>query len=308
MENKNKKSTDNLTNYLLEECYAMVKHLSADGKDIPKSAVSILEDDLDNDHSQINEQEIISLHKSLSKKISPARPKTVWLLYKESQVKNWYSFLGPVGLIRRLMILSLISLTLFIFLSLSSEINFDNIKNGIYEQNGVVLFIVLSFYLTSASLGASFSNLFQANKYIINNTFDTKYESSYWIRYVLGIIAGILLAVIIPMPETSSSSSDTQLLIISRPVLAMLGGFSASLVYRILFRMVTAVESLFIGKSKENDRKLLSEIQTRKDIELENEQLRILNKLLTLQNSILINNNKVDIQKEIANTISALNN
>ena len=36
--------------------------------------------------------------------------------------------------------------------------------------------------------------LFEANKYVVASTFDPKYESSYWIRFVLGLIAGLLLS------------------------------------------------------------------------------------------------------------------
>jgi hypothetical protein len=38
----------------------------------------------------------------------------------------------------------------------------------------------------TAGLGACFAALFLANRYIAEGTFDPKYESSYWIRFILG--------------------------------------------------------------------------------------------------------------------------
>lgn len=297
----------NLRQYLLEECYAMVKHLSAYGKDIPSETTSILKcakEDLKS--LEISEQEILKLHRVLSKKIAPASPKTIWLLCKESNKAKWLNFLGPVGLIRRMMFTAICSLICFIAISLSPQINFENIKSGIYALNGFELLVVMIFLLTSASLGASFSNLFQANQYIVKNIFDPKYESSYWIRYVLGIIAGIMLAMIIPVPD-ATETGDAHLAVASRPMLAMLGGFSASLVYRIMFRMVYAVESIFIGKQSEETERKLANLQMSNDIELENGRQQFANKLYKLQ--LLINQGKStkEIDEEIRKIISEIN-
>lgn len=301
--------TDTLSQYLLEECYAMVKHIAADGKEIPKSATLIMSSNKQNcDKLEILDKEVLKLHKELSKKIAPARPKTVWLLYKESQKAKWLNFLGPVDLIRRLMLAALVSLVLFIALSLSSEINIENIGNGIYDQHGFILFIVLSFYLASASLGASFSNLFQANQYIIDNTFDPKYESAYWIRYVLGIIAGILLAVVIPMPEVveGDTTASAHFAVVTRPVLAMLGGFSAALVYRILNRLVFAVESIFIGQQPNAGIKKIAEMNATLDAEKAGAKQKITNELLKLKGSLITNKSKEELTSEIDKTITSL--
>lgn len=296
-----------LRQYLLEECYAMVKHLSAYGKDIPTETTSILKSEIvDLKNIEIPDQEVLKLHRSLSKRIAPASPKTVWLLCKESHKVKWLNFLGPVVLIRRLMFTALFSLICFIAISLSPQINFENIKSGIYALNGFDLLVVMSFLLTSASLGASFSNLFQANQYIVKNIFDPKYESSYWIRYVLGIIAGIMLAMVIPVPD-ANKVGEAHLAVASRPMLAMLGGFSASLVYRIMFRMVFAVESIFIGKQSEETERKLANLQMSNDIELENGRQKFLNKLFKLQSQINHGKSAKEIDEEVQKIISEIN-
>jgi len=284
----------------------MIKHLSSEGKEIPSLASSILFVD-HNNYCDVTmcDSDILKLHKELSKKIAPARPKTVWLLYKESQKANVLNFLGPVKLIQRLMIVAILSLVLFIFISSSEYINVNNIAKGIYQLNGCPLLVVLMFYSVSASLGAAFSNLFQANRYIIRNTFDPKYEVSYWIRFVLGIIAGIMLAVIIPIPENGSGQS-LQISIASRPMLAMLGGFSAALVYRIVYRMVFAVESIFIGKLDEQSDVKIAGVRSTHDIEKENEKQRFINQLLSLQGQVVAGKTPEDVQEEIKKTINTI--
>jgi hypothetical protein len=295
-----------LQHYLLEECFAMTKHLSAYGKEIPMLASSILNFNMkDCSNIDITEKEVLKLHKELSKKIAPASPKTVWLLYKESQSGKKLSFLGPVKLIRRLMLVALVSLILFILISCSTEINALNISEGIYKLNGLSLFIVLSFYLVSASLGATFSSLFKANRYIINNTYDPKFEASYWILYVLGVIAGIMLAVIIPIPNESANES-LQMAVASRPMLAMLGGFSAALVYRILFRMVFAVESLFVGKQEDQLDSKIAGIQSVNEMEKENEKQKFINQLLSLQGQLTNGKTSTEINDEIQKKINEI--
>jgi hypothetical protein len=294
----------NLKHYLLEECFAMVKHLSSEGKEIPTAASAIL--DISKKECcdfKMDSKEVLKLHKELSKKIAPAQPKTIWLLYKESQTAKWISFLGPVKLIRRLMVVAIVSLILFILISCSEMINVKNISDGIYALDDFKLFVVLSFYLTSASLGATFSGLFQANRYIVNNTFDPKYEASYWIRYVLGIIAGIMLATIIPMPEVDESGS-AQLAVASRPMLAMLGGFSAALVYRILFRMVYAVESIFIGKQSDQSDVKIANMQTANEMDKDNQKQKFINELLSLKGIVTEGKTSEEVNAEIQKKIN----
>lgn len=298
----------NLRQYLLRESFAMVKYLSTEGKAIPPSASAILGVEKQNCCDvDMDNKEVLKLHRELSKRIAPAHPKTIWLLYQESQTSHWLNFLGPVTLIRRFMLVALVSLFAFIALSCNDFINHSNISKGIYELNDCVLLVILSFYLTAASLGASFSTLFQANGFIIKNTYDPKYESSYWIRYVLGIIAGIMLVTIIPMPEDINDTDvNIQLVIASRPLLAMLGGFSSALVYRILFRMVFAVESVFIGKQSDQAEEKLAHQNAKNEMERENEKQKYVNQLVSLQGQINQGKSTDEMNAEIEKTISEM--
>lgn len=82
--------------------------------------------------------------------------------------------------------------------------------------------------------------------------FDPKYEPSYWIRLLVGIMAGLILASLIPVDPDALNG-------LGHPTLSLLGGFSASLVYRILNLLVSFVEDIvkrmgnaMLGSSAEN--------------------------------------------------------
>lgn len=300
------KTNESLKYHLLEECHAMVKYLSADGKNIPASASAIL--NLSKEEcckADMNEQDVLKLHNELAAKISPARPKTICLLHNEDRKKDIFNFLGPVALVKRLMLVALISLFIFILISLSSQINDDNIQESIYKKDGFQLLIVLAFYLSASSLGAAFSNLFQANRHITNNNFDPKYETSYWIRYVLGIIAGFLLAVLVPIPESLQDKNEiTNAEVLSKPLLAMLGGYSAALVYRVVFRLVHAIESIFIGKQSDQMDQKLAHMQTANEMDKQNERQKMVNHLLNLQAEINAGKSSDELKEIVKKTIN----
>jgi hypothetical protein len=69
-------------------------------------------------------------------------------------------------------------------------------------------------------------------------------------RIGLGIIAGLVLSQMIPIgpgPETGDAATApaSSASVFGKPLLSLLGGFSATLVYTILQRLVETVESLF---------------------------------------------------------------
>lgn len=294
--------------YLVEECFAMIKYLSTAGREIPELASLLIKSEhADTKGIDIGPEDLIRLNNELSKRVSPARPNSIWLLYKEAQRKSILSFLGPVNLVKRLMLMALTSLIAFIAISLSPQINHESIDNTIFDKWGFELAIILAFYITSASLGAAFSNLFQANKHILNDSFDPKYETSYWIRYVMGVIAGFLLAVVIPLPAEFADTNDSNLEVFSRPLLAMLGGFSSALVYRILFRLVYAVESVFVGKQSEQAEKEIAGMKTLNEIDKQNEKQKIVSELLALQGEVSQGKTAYELRENIQQAITKLN-
>jgi hypothetical protein len=191
-------------------------------------------------------RDLATIHRNLSEIILPASPRTILLLASESARGGLWRFLGPVRLVRGLVLMALVCLVAFIGLGISAEVNIESISKNVFESHGFPLLLNLLFLLTAAGLGACFAALFQANRYIAEGTFDPKYESSYWIRLILGLMAGLMLSQMVPLTD-----DDISKLTVTKPTLALLGGFSAAMVYRIIRRLIEAVESLVKGENRD---------------------------------------------------------
>lgn len=181
-------------------------------------------------------------HSALARLVQPATPRGILLLTRGRQ-HGRFRWLGPVRLIRQMLLVVIVMLAAFVVLALSPDINSSS--GDIFNDSGTELLVNELFYLTAGGLGAAFYALFTAYQYIAAGTYDTTYESSYWIRYILGLIAGVVLPSLVPINSGSSSAAVT------RPMLALLGGFSAAVLYRILQRLVEIVEALAEGDSKQ---------------------------------------------------------
>ena len=255
---------------LIKECVEMTKYAFQNGKNVPAGLVRRLEmisenhdprsgikdDGLPTDKLEKTDEEahaetkeikhLATIHEFLSEQVSPATPKTIVMLAMEDAKKHAFSFLGPIPFIRRMMVATLISLVILIGTSLSPDVSEETIVAGLLNSSGFILFFNLTFILSASALGGAFYALFQANKYLSRGTFDPKYEPTYWTRFVLGLVSGMILSELLHLnPEDMKAVSSSEAFI--KPTLAILGGFSTGAVYRILNRMVEAVESLVQG-------------------------------------------------------------
>lgn len=183
------------------------------------------------------------------------------------------------------MIAAIISLVLFITIGLSPEVNSKG--GGVMESDGIPLLLNLLFYLAAAGLGASFAALYKANTFITNGTFDPTYDASYWIRFFLGLIAGLILAVLI---SDDAFAGDDQIQYLEqgiiRPLLAILGGFSADLAYTVLSRLVETFQSLFRGSTSSLIASQVQEEKTRLADLQSQQQMKLVAELMLLQQKI----------------------
>jgi hypothetical protein len=98
-------------------------------------------------------------------------------------------------------------------------------------------------YLCAAAIGASFYALFTAHRYVVAGTFDPRYNLVYWSRLFLGIIAGAILANFMGEPPATNGTGFP----ITQTSVALLGGYSAEAVNRILRRLVDMLVTLVKG-------------------------------------------------------------
>ncbi len=292
------------------ETHAMAEYALANGKTVPDLVIRAIEkfaangdnkmDEHVNVRSDLDIGELALAHNMLVKIVEPAKPKTILLLDIEQKKKSCLKFLGPVSLIRQMMIAALLSLVVFVVLATTSSVGMHG--GNIMSQSGSELLLNLLFYLAAAGLGASFAGLYKANIYIANGTFDPTYHASYWIRFFLGLIAGLILAIMVSEEYFSNSLSGEINFLekgIIRPLLAILGGFSADLTYTVLNRLVETVQSLFTGSPKSQILEKKQEMQVSFESQQNQQQVNTASNLINIQQAISSGATSEELNKKI---------
>jgi len=304
----------NLRDQLFREGRAMAEYALANGNKVPASVIKTIEsftvksDNVVEEEASVRQdldiEDLVVAHGILVKLVEPAKPKTILLLDMEQKAKGIFKFLGPVALIRQMMIAAILSLAFFVILAMTEAVSVN--AGNIMSQFGPNLLINLLFYLAAAGLGASFAGLYKANSYITKGTFDPTYHASYWIRFFLGLIAGLVLAVMVSEDYFSKNvSGDVAFLEqgIVRPMLAMLGGFSADLTYTILSRLVETFQSLFMGSAKNMIESKEQELKASLATSQGQQQVAMASNLVNLQQAVGNGAGVEDVKNKINNML-----
>ena len=285
MSHFNSELSNAVIDQLNKECAAMIKYaLSSQlnlSPELSKEYIEIQEGDI----TKESVARLTKIHVDLTKLVSPANPGTILLLEEESKKKSAFKVFGAVSLVRKMMATAIICLVGLFLISLHSEVNGNESNFSLLDNSGVKLLINEIFLLFAAGIGASFAALYNAQKYIKNMTYDPIYESNYIVLFVLGLISGTLLASLIPIEAIlGGEGNENPLKGFGKPILAILGGFSSSLVYEILNRLKSTLNTLISGdKSSQNKAETLLAKSRQKELDLDkknqvNEKVEVLKK------------------------------
>jgi len=218
------------------ETEAMARYALAAGIAIPPAIIQTI------DHHKGNPNDRVALssaHNQLAKLVAPAKPGTIRVL--EDQKGGRFShYLGPISLVRQLVVVALVFLIGFVLLATLTPAGSESTTPTTVARGWSSLSVV-TYLFAAAGVGATFAALWRLNRYVDEGTYDRRYDSSYLIMIVLGLISGLVLAMVIPIDSVAGQKA------LSKPLLALLGGFSATAVHRILMRLVAAVESIVKG-------------------------------------------------------------
>lgn len=291
---------------LTEACADLAKYAVSSGLSLPPDTIPTLERLPDPASGRPAPNlplpslaELNAVHEQLVRCVEPACPRGIQFVAQERRKKSMFKFLGPIPLARRLMGVSIIALILFILLSLTPHIdataeNWSSEKTFGHEQ-----LIRILFLLSAALLGAAFAALYRINHFIAQNRYDPTHDAAYWVNITVGAIAGLILSTMIPIEQSVQSD-------LAKPLLAMLGGFSAEAVYKILSRMVESLSSM-VGA----DHGALSEMaerQHKSHIAIEKTKVKhhLAARLLKLRDHLDANPSHNDIKKNLADIIDRL--
>ncbi|MBO3700418.1 hypothetical protein [Roseivirga sp. E12] len=296
---------------LHDQCKVMFDYALKMGKTIDGKLVIPLK----KEYEELSQEELLTVFNYLSNLVKPAMPGTLLLFEKNRQSNSRFKKLGPLPIVRWFMVVAIISLFSLIAISLFPQVDNITMQYSMLQGSGWSQFERLMFLLAASSVGASFYALFKMNGYIQQGTFDMKYATTYWSRYVLGLVAGVLLSELFvvfietlpanPQPATSNDQAPlTSAPYLIKPILAILGGFSANLVYRILNKLIDTVESLFKGSTDELIANKQNELET---AAAANEHLiksTTANSLLTLKQQLMDKGVSQDILNQVDQTLA----
>jgi hypothetical protein len=186
------------------------------------------------------------VHGALAHIIAPATPEATLLLADERVIHPRLYALGPLPIVRQTLGLAILSLVLLLGIALSEEVNAANMAKTVLTMAGYSLFIKEIYLISAASLGSCFRNLQIINVVISKGTYDPKFQSTYWTRWVMGVISGVILSqlvfIFLMQARTDAAGAPPTF---GQPILALLGGYSGDLVHGILSHTIDTIASFF---------------------------------------------------------------
>lgn len=244
------KNTSSLATFLITECKAMTRYSLASGDTVaPDLLASLHVIDAKSEIDGDTIKQLVVIHRMLCNAVTPATPSGIIAIQSNTHSNNSAHFLGPIPLVSHLTIITILFLCTLIGTSLSDSVNYESINHGLLSAAGLSLVLNLLFLLSCSGLGGCFSLLYKLNQFVIDANYDSKFDSTYWVRLLLGIVAGLFIVELLPK-ELFLNPENTTVNQFGKPALALLSGFSATMVYRVLQRLVDTIESFIKGDPK----------------------------------------------------------
>ncbi len=218
----------------------MARYISSIGKDLPKDLIknlatlSVFISDAELKSKEEKEKEItdamwqekLALAHDIFNKLSVMSKPANAVSIKYTEFTSGFRLKNnPV--VNTLILLTFCFLVLYIILNIMNISN-ENVKNSL-------------LIITASALGAGFYTLITVRTFIIERTYNPRYNPTYLIRFFIGITAGCILAFM--LPEFFDNKYSLQ-------VLAVVGGFSADAVGIMLTRISEVLIAAFQGIKK----------------------------------------------------------
>lgn len=294
-----------LREQMLRESLAMARYALASGMPVPTAAADALEKLRFADPGEpVGMGPLVKAHDQLSRLVAPATPRALLAMGDEHVSTSRIEWLGSVPLVRRMLAASMISVVVFVALSITKVTNTDSGPALSFANSyGWPLLANELFWMSSAGIGASFAMLMQVNGYIVKRTYDPKYEPTYWIKFILGVMAGFILVALVPIPENAARQGGGSMLL---PTLAMLGGFSASAVYRVLAKLVESAEAVFRGSAADELAQRERAAQTRAAEEMSQARMKLAAQVVSLQQQVSAGADPATLTQALSGVLQSL--
>lgn len=230
-----------LARELVADCDVMVLAIGRFGGTIPTTAM----ERLSIGRSQDDLVAIADAHRQLSALVAPATPMSLRVTAVEP---NAWGLIRNVPLLRLVLALGALFTVAYIVCLVMAE---GQVYETCHAQPilvdkpdaparivvpGTVMALKQLAYAFAAGLGAVFYTLFTMHRYLVAGTYDVRYTIAYFTRIPLGMIAGVVLA--------NFFSGESFVPTVMPTTLALLGGYGADAVNRLLRSAVDGISRL----------------------------------------------------------------
>ena len=332
---------ENVDDQVVHETDAMVRFAMAQGLKVNPSIVVTL-NNIETEKKVTSSQikTLVNYHNSLVVLIKPALPKNIMYLEERERIfanrtSIWQS---KFPMLRKLIVFSMLAIFGLIFSSLSETVSVKELAKGLLNSNGIELFINFMFLGCAAAIGASFLVLSNIRSKFTDGTYHPDENGGIWVTIVLGIIGGIIMSEIITIDTAnqligmtptgspkiptdpdelevykttaaaaqSSIQAQSTTLVNNKLMYALLGGFSSKLVYNVMNKLITAVESLIAGGPESQAQSDLEKAKNQTEMEVSKVQLDLTGQMSALQSRIQQQADPAKIKEEINKTINSV--
>lgn len=227
---------------LREDIDLMLEYLLDSGKPLPVPAGLLAGVRSSGRGRENGDAALIGVHSRLSRAIRPVTPTT---LRETERVGRGFGLFVRNAAVNFFVLVAIVSLVAFVAVSIASTLRGKGPDGS--TGMGRTWLEDLSI-LASAGLGTSLYSLRIASRYIQQRTFDPAYNQIYIIRFVVGLLSGTILGYFgEPLLGAAGASQDGATVTLGSAAFALVGGFSADAVVRILQRVSDTLVTLVGG-------------------------------------------------------------
>jgi hypothetical protein len=208
----------------------------------------IIEISMNSYEENMSLDELLIVHAFLCNTIKPATPKSIiysnQLNTEDLSINKQITSFYRIPIIRKLLILSILFILIFIGTGITSDINQESMSALITDQSGVGALIGLIFISASAGLGVIFSIFKKVIDSLKDGSLSEEDNVYYSVLIILGVIAGIVLTKAFHF-DTGSFYAGVE---VDNVFLAFLGGFSIETLRSILDGILGKIKSIFFNE------------------------------------------------------------
>ena len=237
-DNAGKSGSEKLRLQVIGQVIEMARYLFAIGHRVGPLTTNLL-NQLELDDRSPDMAIVAAAHHECALRIRPANPSGICAAASGYNMTGVAAVLGPTRGVRRLTIGGIFFALCFLIVTLSRSIDEKILSDTILTSSGVRLAFRHVLLLSSAGLGAVFGVLFTVWYDLARRQYDPLSESAHWMRIGLGLVAGVIMSEIILLGTNADGSGSPAVdLGFNALTMALLGGFSAAFLHRILTRLM----------------------------------------------------------------------